>query len=217
MTPVSHPGSDSAPVRPLLVGLLGGECTGKTTLARDLVAELADERPVVSTPEALRDFVRGHDRPPRRGEQASIMAAQIANERAAMATVVAVSGRPAVARASTDDPASGEPAGIRIHPIVVCDPCALMTAIYSLAYFADSQLLTPALVHQRNYNLVLSCGTDLPWTPDEGQRDGPDRRAQVADLLAAVVRVEQLPVVAVAGDRPTRLKQALEQIHSLQR
>lgn len=184
-----------------MVGLLGAECTGKTTLARDLVMSFTRRCPVAVTPEALRDFVREHDRTPRQDEQGAIMAAQVANEHAAIAEVT---------RAAMELPDPNR------HPVVIGDSCPLMTSIYSMAYFSDSQLLAAGLIHQRVYDLVLWCSPDMPWTADPGQRDGLDRRTQVAELLAEVVTDEQVPVVAIAGDRDARLRQAMEKIQQRQ-
>lgn len=58
------------------VGLLGGECTGKTTLAEALAAAIGGR--VVS--EVLREFVGREDRAPRADEQAAILDEQRARE-----------------------------------------------------------------------------------------------------------------------------------------
>jgi nicotinamide riboside kinase len=63
------------------IAVLGGECSGKTTLAADLGAAL-DARVI---PEALRAFVDTHGRTPTQAEQAPIMAAQRAAIQAAQA------------------------------------------------------------------------------------------------------------------------------------
>lgn len=55
-----------------LIGLVGAECTGKTTLARFL----ATEPGTVVVGEVLRTFVEHHGRPPRSDEQRMIMARQ---------------------------------------------------------------------------------------------------------------------------------------------
>lgn len=90
------------------IGLLGGECTGKTTLAK----ALCDRLDAVVVAEYLREFVSNTGRAPTELEQAEIMTTQIAAETAALA-------------------ASGP------KTLVICDPAALMTAIYSIAYFED--------------------------------------------------------------------------------
>lgn len=65
----------------LLVALVGGECTGKSTLA----AALADALPGLLVPEALRTWVTQHGRPPSAVEQHEIARMQAAAEDAARA------------------------------------------------------------------------------------------------------------------------------------
>ena len=141
------------------IGLLGGECTGKTTLAK----ALCDRLDAVLVPEYLREFVVSMGRVPTALEQAGIMGTQVAAEATAM-TVIGP------------------------ETLVVCDPAALMTAIYSMAYFNDRSLLEPATLHAKNYGCLIWCGTDIPWEPDGDQRDGPEYRAQVDALIGEVVR-----------------------------
>ena len=141
------------------IGLLGGECTGKTTLAKALCGHLD----AVLVPEYLREFVVDMGRVPTSLEQAGIMGTQVAAEATAMT-------------------------GISPEKLVVCDPAALMTAIYSMAYFNDRSLLEPATLHAMTYGTLIWCGTDIPWEPDGDQRDGPEYRALVDSLIGEVVR-----------------------------
>ena len=146
-----------------IIGLLGGECTGKTTLAK----ALCDHLDAVIVPEYLREFVSTTGRAPTAFEQSNIMTTQIAAENAAL--------------------------GASPHALLVCDPAALMTAIYSLAYFGDRSLLDSAAVHAATYRTLIWCGTDIPWEPDGNQRDGPEYREQVDGLIAEVVGSELVP------------------------
>ncbi|MFM8896435.1 MAG: AAA family ATPase, partial [Actinomycetales bacterium] len=77
--------------RAIRIGLIGGECTGKSTLAADLSAALRRclrdgagvEPRVVVVGEVLRTFVTEHQRAPQVAEQAGIMAEQrLAEEQA---------------------------------------------------------------------------------------------------------------------------------------
>ena len=54
---------------PRRIGLIGAECTGKSSLAH----ALADELPAVVAPEYLRGFVDQHGRTPRQDEQYLIL------------------------------------------------------------------------------------------------------------------------------------------------
>ena len=168
------------PDRPVLVALLGGECTGKSTLANGL----ADRYDAVVVPEKLREFVDSMGRTPNRDEQFELMNAQIAGERASL-----------------------ERAALGGRNLVVADPAALMAAVYSIVYFADDSLLPAALDHQRNYQLTILCDSDIPWRPDGVQRDGHEFRARTSHVIEHVVNEYQLPVVRVTGSVNERVQQ----------
>ena len=168
---------------PRRIGLIGGECTGKSTLA----AALADALPGCVATEALRDRVLRDGRPPRREEQRAILAEQAAREAAVAASCP--------------------------HAVVIGDPAPLMTAVYSDLYFADRSLLPEALAHAQGYALLVWCAPDLPWTPDPGLRDGADHRDRADRLIASLVADELLPrgipVVHVVGDVTSRVAAVL--------
>lgn len=174
---------------PARIGLIGGECTGKTTTATDLAGRFA----AAVTPEALRDFVIRHGRTPRAEEQRPIMREQRARE-------------DALARRPDLD-------------LVIGDPATAMTAIYSDAYFADASLLPEATSLALDYDLVLWCRPDIPWVADPGQRDGAEYRERVDDLLAAYIHVTMRPagivVLELTGDRRTRHLRAVEAIGTI--
>jgi len=161
------------------LGIVGGECSGKSTLARDLARDL----PACLVPEELRAFVDRHGRPPLRGEQAGLLARQAAAE--------------------------DEAARSCLLPWLVADPAPLMTAVYSVLYFDDPSLLPEAADHARGYDLLVWCDPDIPWEPDPGQRDGPDLRARADAIIADVVRDRLAPagvrVLRVAGDEVARV------------
>lgn len=112
--------------------------------------------------EALRDFVTDHGRPPRRDEQHAILRAQRQRE----------------------DQAAHE------HPQapLLCDPATLMTAVYSQLYFDDGSLADEARRCARDYDALLWCRPDIPWTPDPGQHDGPEFRSRADAILDVWVR-----------------------------
>lgn len=173
--------------RAIRIGLIGGECTGKSTLAADLSAALRRclrdgagvEPRVVVVGEVLRTFVTEHQRAPQVAEQAGIMAEQrLAEEQAE-----------------------------QIGDIVIADPATMMTAVYSQLYFRDRSLWPQALHQAGDYALLLWCRPDLPWLADPGQRDGPAFRQRADRIIAG----SQLARSArqLRGDRRARAEGAV--------
>lgn len=162
------------------IGLIGGECSGKSTLAR----ALAEELPACLVTEGLRDFVQREGRPPLAGEQAAVMRAQVARE---------------------EDRARGCP-----QPWLVADPAPLMTAVYSLVYFGDATLVATAADHAAGYDLVVWCAPDFPWVPDPGQRDGAAQREKAEAVISRIVDDELRPrgitVVRATGPVDERVR-----------
>jgi nicotinamide riboside kinase len=142
--------------RPLLISVLGGECTGKTALCRSL----AERYQGLTFTEILRAWVEQAGRSPRQHEQRQIFQAQCDQE----ARQIEQASR----------------AGLRA---VFVDSGPVMTAVYSQVYFSDDSLLQESLRWQLRYDLTLICADDLPWVPDPGQRDGVDYRARAQATL----------------------------------
>jgi nicotinamide riboside kinase len=173
-----------------VVALLGAESTGKTTLARDLGATLAERGlQVAVVGEVLREFCATHARTPRRDEQAGLAAAQTARIDAAAA--------------------QGD--------VVVTDTTALMIAVYSDFVFGDTSLYESALAAQRRVDLTLVTALDLPWQADGLQRDGAHVREPVDRLLRAALASGALASTTIRGVGPSRLDAALEAIDSARR
>ena len=168
--------------RALVIGLLGAESTGKTTLASQLQAALAEPgRRVVMVNEYLREFCDERGRTPVQAEQAGI-----AEEQAR---------RIGLAAADAD--------------IVIADTTALMIAVYSETVFNDRSLYDTALASHRRCDLTLLTALDLPWEADGLQRDGPHVREPVDALIRSALIGAKLPFAVVAGTGDKRLQAAL--------
>jgi HTH-type transcriptional regulator, transcriptional repressor of NAD biosynthesis genes len=148
---------------PARLGLIGGECTGKSTLA----AALAGDLPACVVGETLREFVDREGRTPRQDEQRALMTEHQDREDAA--------------------------AEACLVPTLVCDPASLMTAVYSVLYFDDGSLVAEAAQRAGQYGLLAWCDIDLPWQPDGVHRDGPTHRSRADDIIARIVRQELTP------------------------
>ncbi len=175
--------------QPILIALMGGECTGKSSLAQ----ALAEQFDAIVVDEYLRTFVQQHHRAPRQDEQAQIMARQ-----------------------SEDEQRSCEQARTQGIGVVISDPSPAMTAIYSQLYFGDDSLL-PSAVDQlhRPGSLTVWCDDDLPWTPDGNQRDGIDFRQAAHRFIAQLLESHELPALLVSGSIEQRAAQIVESLATL--
>lgn len=169
-----------------LIGVVGGESTGKSTLA----AALGMRLPAFVVPEYLRTWVERHrGQVPQPGEQAEIMAAHRAAE---------VSGM-----------LEAERSGLSW---VVSDSGPLMTAVYSIQYYDDASLLPLAIEWTAHNDLILWCQDDFPWQPDP-QRDGSHARATSQQLLAEIFAAHpEVPMLEVRGAFDKRVETILDTV-----
>ena len=171
----------------LTVTLLGGESSGKTTLAQALQPAL-QAQDITSTlvPELLRTWCEQHGRAPQAHEQ---------TERAQAQSL-------AIASAAQDATVQ----------VVLADTTALVIAAYSELYFEDRSLWPHAIEQQRRYSLTLLMGLDLPWVPDGLFRDSPAVRDAIDRRLRGALQGAGLPFTPVYGRGPQRLAQALRAV-----
>jgi nicotinamide riboside kinase len=173
----------------MCIAILGAESTGKSTLAIELAALLRERHPlrVACVPEVLRGWCDRVGRTPLVHEQAAIARAQ---------------------QTAIDDAAAS-------HDVVVCDTTALMTAVYSQLIFGDHSLDERAGQLQRRMAVSLLMANDLPWEADGLQRDGPQVREPVRQLLLQMLRAYNLPFEEVAGRGAARVQCALRIVEPL--
>ncbi|MBX3608237.1 MAG: ATP-binding protein [Piscinibacter sp.] len=168
--------------RAFVIGLLGAESTGKTTLASQLATALrAQGRQVAVVQEYLREFCDHHGRTPRADEQRGIAAEQTRRIEAAA----------------------------QVHEIVVADTTALMIAVYSEQVFGDAGLYDDALRDHARCDLTLLTALDLPWQPDGLQRDGAHVRAPVDGRVRRALATAGPVWAVVSGQGDARLSNAL--------
>lgn len=170
------------------VALLGGESSGKSTLAMQLQRHLSSLHGLhaVCVSEHLREWCASAGRAPHAHEQAAI-----ANEQTRR--IGAARCLPGV-------------------DVVVADTTALMVAAYSALYFEDRSLLAPALEAQRECELTLLMGLDLPWVHDGLFRDSPAVREATDALLRRVLQSAGIAFQTVYGQGEARLQQTLRAV-----
>lgn len=165
-----------------LISIVGGESTGKSSLA----AALGERLPAIVVEEFLRTWVQQRGRVPTSSEQSAVMTGQ----RAAEVT--------ALRRAALIGP-----------PWVVSDSGPLMTAVYSIQYYGDASPLPLALEWTAQSDAVVWCQDDFPWQPDP-QRDGAHARTKSQQILATIFAANpHLPVLAVGGAFSKRVETVL--------
>lgn len=166
------------------IGLLGAESSGKTTLAVALVSELNNRGiPAVLVPEYLRTWCEQSGRLPTIEDQAEILRGQIA----------------------------AEDTTARAHPdaVLVCDPAAITTPLYSQLYFGKAINIETELL--RRYQRLIWCNIDIDWSPDP-LRDSPVMRERMHDLITGYMPAWEgihgglIPLVS--GSVEERLRQA---------
>lgn len=174
------------PDAPALISVVGGECTGKSSLAAALGVRL----PAVVVSEFLRGWVDEQGRVPSAAEQAFVMASHRESEICALR--------------------EAQRAGLGW---AVSDSGPLMTAVYSIQYYDDDSLLPLALEWTAQSTSIIWCQDDFPWQPDQ-QRDGSHARATSQQILASVFEQNPgLPVLTLAGPFDARIETVLRQLN----
>jgi nicotinamide riboside kinase len=158
------------------VCVTGPECTGKTTLARELAAWLGTEW----VPEASRLYAERVNRPLLAGD-----VAPIAREHLTLAERTA-SGARARAKAG-----------------LVLDTDLVSTIVYARHYYGAAPRWVESAERAHRADLYLLCDVDVPWQPD-GIRDRPtDRDAMFSRFRHALER-RHANMVVLRGGWPER-------------
>jgi nicotinamide riboside kinase len=178
--------------RGLVIGVLGAESTGKSTLAVALAQRIAEETGLSATSvdEHLRSWCEREQRTPRADEQRAIASAQQLRIEAAAAA----------------------------HDVVVADTTALMVAVYSRWVFADRSLDAWAgAEHARSVQHTLLTALDLPWVPDGLQREGEHVRRPIDAMVRELLAAHGIGWSLVSGSGSARVDNALDAVAPLLR
>jgi NadR type nicotinamide-nucleotide adenylyltransferase len=184
---MNHPASVSPapPGLPLRVVLIGPECTGKTTLAK----ELARWYGVPWVPEFARAFVESVRRPVRFDDVDAIARGQQAGEDQALLTV---RGR-----------------------LLVLDTDLVSTWVYSRHYYGDCPPWVAPAARARRADLYLLLATDVPWIAEGDQREQPERREELFRLFRSTLGQISAPVTELRGSWPERRALAVAAVDRL--
>ena len=168
-----------------LIAVVGGECSGKTSLCEALGQAL----PAILVPEYLRIWCERESRTPDRDEQRTIVTGHLLAERKARAQA-------------------------RIQGLrwVVSDGGALLTAAYSLEYFGDGSLLATGLRRASAARMVLLTSPEIDWRADGLFRDGPQKRRAVHERLVSLLAQAGIDCHLITGNPDERLRAALSKL-----
>jgi nicotinamide riboside kinase len=179
--------SDTLLAAPLLICLIGAECTGKTTLAQSLAQEFVGRW----VPERLRLFCDAMGRTPLQHEQIDILQQQTHDEVAALAEAKCNQQR-----------------------YVFCDTAPLLTAVYSEFVFGDTSLYPRARELHARYALTLVLEPDLPWIADGLQRDGAYVQRPIHAKILQELQHMGRPFYPVSGSGELRTVLARAAVHA---
>lgn len=118
----------------------------------------------------------------------------------------------AIARGQID---AEERASQTAHPLLILDTDILSTVIYCRHYYGSCPEWIELAVRERLADLYLLLHPDVPWEPDPGQRDRPDRRDEMHGLFRAMLEVHPARHVDIAGTWPERAGRARGAIDAL--
>ena len=103
----------------------------------------------------------------------------------------------------------------RATRLLIYDTDLISTCVYSRYYFGVCPALVERWSYERSAHLYLLTDTDLPWTADPGQRDGPDVRAALHALFQQELEDRSVPYVLVSGSVEARMETAIRAIDGL--
>jgi NadR type nicotinamide-nucleotide adenylyltransferase len=171
--------------RPLVVVVIGSECTGKTTLARELAARF--DAPWSG--EFAREYLDWKGAPLDASDVEAIARGQVEAEDAGMAA----------ARAAG--------AGV-----VVKDTDLVSTVVYANHYYQRCPGWIEQAAGERLGDLYLLLHPDVPWVADGLQRDRPAERERMHDLFQRRLNAYRAAVVNITGGWPVRHARAVDAV-----
>lgn len=101
--------------------------------------------------------------------------------------------------------------------VLFLDTDLLSSCVYNRYYFGQCPAWIEAAATARQADLYLLAGTDIQWTPDPGQRDGPAVRACLQECFAEELARRGLPTVHLSGPLEARLRTAVAAVDRLLR
>jgi NadR type nicotinamide-nucleotide adenylyltransferase len=170
------------------VVLIGPECTGKTSLAQELVRRYG----VPGSVEHVRDYVEGLDGALSYADVEAIALGQRQAEDEAVARATAAGA-----------------------PFVVHDTDLVSTMVYSRHYYGDCPAWVESDAVARLADLYLLHNVDVEWVADGAQREQPERREELFVRFRLTLELLGASVAEIEGDWEERRRLAEEAIDGL--
>ena len=163
--------------------------TGSECTGKTTLAQaLAEHYDTVWVPEYVRQFVDEQGRAPEYDDVDTIAHGQIALE---------------------------DSMALKASTLLVQDCDLLSTTVYSRHYYGDCPLWIEQALLDRQAELYLLTGIDLPWAPDGDQRDRGDRREEMHELFRQALTTRGLTFAEVPGLGDDRLNRAIAAVKGI--
>lgn len=172
----------------LRIAIIGPECTGKTTLAKDLSAHFNTEW----VPEFARDYLQ--EKFNRSGAicEPSDMLAILEGQTAAENSAVS-----------------------RAKRFVFADTSALQSKVYSELYYKFTDPILDKAARKHRYDLFLLTDVHVPWEKDD-LRDRPNDRLSFHNAFESALYAHNKPFIALSGSREVRKQNAVRIVQELE-
>lgn len=108
--------------------------------------------------------------------------------------------------------AAEDAAVAQAESLVIHDTNILSSILYAKHYFGRTLDWVDKAFAERDYTLYLLCLPDIPWEPDDGQRESPEARDQLHAMFKAELVSLKLPYIEIGGAHEQRLAQAIAAI-----
>lgn len=169
------------PTKIIKIALYGPECTGKTTLAKQLAAHFN----TTWIPEFARDYLQ------KKWDDSKEICAE--------EDLVPI----AIGQIKLENQALDS-----AKDLLFVDTTSLVTKVFSELYYGKTSPTLEQAASEHNYDLFLLTDVDVPWQKDD-LRDRPENREATFELFETTLKNYKKPYIKLSGAKEIRLKKAI--------